>query len=281
MPTSPEAEPDRGGVVVTGASTGIGAAIARRLAAAGYYVFGTVRRPEDAAALDRDGCRTVLLDVTDAGSIAAARQTIERELDARPLRALVNNAGIAIGGPLEHLPPAELRQVLEVNVIGVVAVTQAFLPALRRSGGRVINVSSVSGRLALPFGGPYAASKFALEAISDCLRRELIPSGIRVIVIQPGSVATPIWNKAAGRDLARYRDTPYAAAMNRALSQTVERGRHGLTPEAVGDAVLKALEAVDPPPRLLIARRPWVKRLMWLLPDRWMDRVIAKRLRDG
>jgi NAD(P)-dependent dehydrogenase (short-subunit alcohol dehydrogenase family) len=271
----------RAGVVVTGASTGIGAAVARRLAQAGYLVFGTVRRAEDAAGVERDGGVAVLLEVTDTRSIATARQEVERRLGDQPLLALVNNAGIARAGPLEHLPLEELRQVFEVNVFGVVAVTQAFLPALRRSRGRVINISSVSGRLALPFGGPYAASKFALEALSDSLRRELLPSGVEVVVIQPGSVATPIWDKAAGADLERYRGTPYAAVLPRVLEEALDRGRRGLPPQAVANAVLAAISSARPPTRSLVARRPWMTRLMRLAPDRWIDRMVAKRVWGG
>lgn len=266
------------GVVVTGASTGIGAAVARRLAEAGYLVFGTVRRQEAAGGVERDGGVPLLLDVTDARSIAAARQEVESRIGDQPLLALVNNAGIAAAGPLEHLPLDELRRVLEVNVVGLVAVTQAFLPALRRSRGRVVNISSTSGRMALPFGGPYAASKFALEAISDSLRRELIPSGIKVVVIQPGSITTPIWDKAAGFDLERYRGTAYASVLPRVLDQVLEHGRRGLPADAVASAVLAALSSSSPSTRILVVRRPWMARLMRLVPDRWIDRGVEKQL---
>ncbi|MGH7380937.1 MAG: SDR family oxidoreductase [Candidatus Methylomirabilales bacterium] len=268
----------KAGVVVTGASTGIGAAVARRLAEAGYLVFGTVRRQEDAGGVERDGGVALPMDVTDARSIAAARQEVERRLGDQPLLGLVNNAGIAAAGPLEHLPLDELRRVLEVNVVGLVAVTQAFLPALRRSRGRVVNISSVAGRIALPFGGPYSASKFALEAISDSLRRELIPSGVKVVVIQPGSIRTPIWDKAAGFDLERYRGTPYASVLPRVLDQVLERGRRGLPADAVASAVLAALSSPSPPTRILVVRRPWMVRLMRWMPDRRIDRGVEKQL---
>lgn len=268
----------RAGVVVTGASTGIGAAVACRLAEAGYLVFGTVRREEDANGVERHGGVAVLLDVTDARGIASARQEIERRLGDQPLCALVNNAGVAAGGPLEHLPLDELRRVLEVNVNGLVAVTQAFLPALRRARGRVVNISSVSGRMALPFGGAYAASKFAVEAVSDVLRRELLPSGVKVIVIQPGSIATPLWDKAASVDLEPYRDTAYASILPRVLAEVLERGRRGLPADAVASAVLAALSSPRPPTRVLVARRPWLVRLMRLAPDRWIDRAVEKRV---
>src|SRR5438093_1841345 len=189
------------GVVVTGASTGIGAAIARDLSGRGFRVFGTVRRAEDEAALERAGVTAVRMDVTDPTSIARAREQVERALAGAPLEGLVNNAGIPAAGPLELFPLDELRRVLEVNLVGVLAVTQAFLPLLKASRGRIVNMSSIAGLGALPFMGPYAASKFALEAMSDSLRRELLPFGVRVIVIEPGSFKTAIWSKVEAMDL--------------------------------------------------------------------------------
>jgi NAD(P)-dependent dehydrogenase (short-subunit alcohol dehydrogenase family) len=268
----------KGGAVVTGASSGIGAAVAHRLANEGFQVFGTVRRPEDLAPLERAGVSPVLMDVTDAAGIAAARGEITRRLGEVPLAGLVNNAGIGVAGPLEHVSLDALRHVLEVNVIGVVAVTQAFLPLLRPSRGRVINIGSVSGRRALPFGGPYSASKFALEAISDSLRRELLPFGVTVVVIQPGSVVTPIWDKLEGMDVRRFADTPYGPVLPRVLEQTLRSGRRGLPPAAVGDAVLKALTAKRPPLRMLVVRQPWLTRLTLALPDRWIDRAVGRRV---
>src|SRR5213594_887641 len=159
------------GVVVTGASSGIGEAIARDLAGRGFSVFGTVRRPEDGRMLSAAGVTPVQMDVTDDDSIVRGREEIERALAGERLEALVNNAGILATGPLELLKLDELRNVLAVNVVGVVAVTQAFLPLLKAARGRIVNVSSVAGRSAMPFMGPYAASKFALEAISDSFRR--------------------------------------------------------------------------------------------------------------
>jgi len=198
--------------VVTGASTGFGAAIARHLAERGFRVFGTVRRAEDEVALARDGVTPVRMDVTDTASIMRARGEVERALGTAPLMALVNNAGIPAAGPLELFPLDELRQILEVNLIGAVAVTQAFLALLKASRGRIVNISSVAGRGALPFLGPYAASKFGLEAISDSLRRELLPFGVRVIVIEPGSFKTAIWSKVEAMDRRRYAGTPYEGA---------------------------------------------------------------------
>jgi NAD(P)-dependent dehydrogenase (short-subunit alcohol dehydrogenase family) len=268
----------RGGVVVTGASTGIGRETARRLAASGFRVFGTVRRETDALALDEDGVEPVRMDVTDPATIAAARDAVLAALGDTPLVGLVNNAGVPAAGPLELLPLEELRQVLAVNVVGVIAVTQAFLPALRRSGGRILNMSSVSGRIAMPFAGPYAASKFALEALSDSLRRELLGSGVRVILIEPGSIRTPIWDKVqAPGKLERYDGTSYAAALPLVRQQALAGVEKGLPASAVADAVLRALTARRPPARIPVVKRKLRFRLIPLLPD-WVLDWAAQRV---
>lgn len=269
----------RGGVVITGASTGIGRETARRLAANGFEVFGTVRRTADADSLQADGVTAVHLDVTDSSSIATARQAVLAALGERPLVGLVNNAGVPAAGPLEFLPVNELRYVLEVNVIGVVAVTQAFLPDLRRATGRVVNMSSVSGRIAMPFAGPYSASKFALEAISDSLRRELLGSGVRVVVIEPGSIRTPIWDKAAAPGkLERYDATPYARALPLVRQQALAGMQKGLPPSAVADAVLRALTARRPPARIPVMKRKLRFRLIQWVPDSVLDRLTQRAL---
>ena len=264
---------------MTGASTGIGREAARLLAASGFRVFGTVRRDEDAAALRADGVEPVRLEVTDPAGIAAAKGQVLAALGEAPLVGLVNNAGVPAAGPLEFLPLEELRQVLEVNVIGVMAVTQAFLPALRRSGGRIVNMSSISGRIAMPFAGPYAASKFALEALSDSLRRELLGSGVRVILIEPGSVRTPIWDKvSAPGKLERYDQTPYATALPLVRQQALAGVEKGLPPRAVADAVLRALTARRPPARIPVIKRKWRFRLLQFLPDWVLDRAAQRVL---
>ena len=181
-----------GTVLVTGASTGIGEATVLHLKTLGFDAIGAVRKDEDAERLEGRGVRTVRIDVSDADQIAAARD----ELGDAPLAGLVNNAGIAVAAPLEFLPIDQLRHQLEINLIGQVAVTQAFLPALRRARGRIVNVSSIGGRVALPLVGAYNASKFALEGMSDALRRELRPFGVDVILVEPGGVKTPIWTKS-------------------------------------------------------------------------------------
>jgi NAD(P)-dependent dehydrogenase (short-subunit alcohol dehydrogenase family) len=265
-----------GGVVVTGASSGIGAAVARDLTGRGFLVFGTVRRPEDGVVLARSGVTPVGMDVTDLASIAAARREVERGLNGQPLVGLVNNAGIGGAGPLELIPLDQVRRVFEVNLLGVLAVTQAFLPLLRASRGRIVNMSSVAGRDALPFMGPYAASKFALEAVSDSLRRELVPFGVDVIVIEPGSFRTRIWDKVEAMDLSSYAGSPYERVLERFRQMALEGGRKAPSPDAVARAVARALSARRPKARMLVVRYPLVMRLTRLVPTRWMDRLIAR-----
>src|SRR4051812_38767485 len=187
---------DRKAVVITGASKGIGRAIASRLAGKGFRVYAGVRDPADGETLKRETAgdlRPVILDITRQETIDAAASSIRAELGNHQLHGLINNAGIAIAGPLEFLPIAELRKQLEVNVIGQVAMIQAMLPLLREAKGRIVNIGSIAGKSAMPMTGPYSASKFALEAITDSLRVELMPFGVDVIIIEPGMIATPIW----------------------------------------------------------------------------------------
>lgn len=269
---------------MTGASSGIGAAIARHLAVRGFRVFGTVRAVGDGVGIAKDGVTPVRMDVTDAASIARARDEVTEELGESPLVGLVNNAGIPAAGPLELLPIDEIRHVLEVNVLGAVAVTQAFLPLLKaargRGGrGRIVNISSVAGRAALPFLGPYAASKFALEAISDSWRRELIPFGVKVIVIEPGNFQSRIWTKVEAMDLSRYRGTPYESVMERVRRGALRAGEEAPPPDRVARLVAYALTARRPPIRQVVSARSWFTRLLLRLPDRWLDWWIARRWR--
>ncbi|HET6486016.1 MAG TPA: SDR family NAD(P)-dependent oxidoreductase, partial [Spirochaetia bacterium] len=197
-------------IVVTGASTGIGRECVRLLAAEGYRVFAGVRTSQDAQALLQEvprGLTPVFLDVTDAASIRAAFQTVSQELKDG-LFGLVNNAGITVAGPLEVLPIDALRRQIEVNVIGTVAVTQAFLPLLRKAGGRIVLMGSILGRVALPFVGAYSISKFALEAVTDSMGMELAGSGVSVSLMEPGNIATPIWAKSKQGFLDTTNDAP-------------------------------------------------------------------------
>jgi NAD(P)-dependent dehydrogenase (short-subunit alcohol dehydrogenase family) len=265
-------------VVVTGASSGIGEACAVRLAGAGWRVYGGVRRAQDGDSLRARGVEPLLLDVTDATQIAEAVEAVGESLDG-----LVDNAGIAIAAPLELVPLDELRRQLEVNVVGQVAVTQAALPALRRARGRIVLMGSIGGRSALPFLGPYAASKHALEAVADALRVELRPWGVAVSIVEPASIRTSIWTKgAAHADALRVGFAPeaeelYAASIASFRRVALSRGP-GADPEIVAKAVEHALSARRPKARYLVGRdahlRAWIERL----PTRLRDRVLAQAL---
>ncbi len=271
-----------GTVLVTGASTGIGEATVHHLKALGFDAIGAVRKDEDAERLEGRGVRTVRIDVTDADQIAAARD----ELGDLALAGLVNNAGIAVAAPLEFLPMDKLRQQLEINLIGQAAVTQAFLPALRRARGRIVNVSSIGGRVGLPLVGAYNASKFGLEGLSDSLRRELRPQGVDVILIEPGGVKTPIWNK--GRELADDMLENVLPEAERLYGRMVEKVRsetakieteRGIEPAAVAEVIGTALTSSRPRTRYLVGNDAKLRAAMArVLPDRVMDRLIGRAL---
>jgi NAD(P)-dependent dehydrogenase (short-subunit alcohol dehydrogenase family) len=260
--------------LVTGASTGIGRATALELARRDWSVLAGMRRPAEIGA----GIEPIRLDVTSPEDVAALR--------GRPLDALVNNAGIAVTGPLEYLPLDELREQLEVNTVGQLAVTQACLPALRAARGRIVNVSSVSGRVAFPTYGPYAASKFALEALSDSLRRELRGSGVHVVVVEPGGVVTPIWERGLGRADALWQAMPAEAharygrlyAVMRAQGENL--AREGEPAEALAAVIAGVLEARRPRARYVFGRGARIETAVArVLPDRVLDAVIARVLR--
>lgn len=275
-------------VVVTGASSGIGWATTRVLTGHDVHVYASVRRPEDADRLTAafgDRVTPLVFDVTDTEAVRRAADDVGSRLDGRTLFGLVNNAGIVVSGPLLHLPLAELRRQLEVNVVAQVGVIQAFAPLLgadpARTGprGRIVNISSVAGRRALPFVGAYAASKHALEGISDSLRRELLLHGIDVIVLAPGSVATPIWDKAEATDVAPYAGTGYEAALRRLGEYAVAQGRRSAPPERVGEYVWTALTARRPRVRYLIVHHRLTNwTIPRLLPPRVFDRLLGSWL---
>ena len=260
--------------LVTGASSGIGAACAVRLIGAGWRVFAGVRRKGDAPA----GTEEILLDVTDEDHVRAAAARIEE------LHGLVNNAGIALAMPLEFIPLDELRRQLEVNVIGQVAVTQAFLPQLRRTRGRIVFVGSIAGRSALPFLGPYAASKHALEAIADTLRLELGPFGVAVSLVQPGTIKTPIWIKSAtvADALANGAPPEFADLYGKRIAAfrevALRRGAKGASAEEVARVVEEALTMERPCTRKLVGLDAKLRASVERLPDRLRDRVYERTL---
>ncbi|MCB1697615.1 MAG: SDR family NAD(P)-dependent oxidoreductase [Halioglobus sp.] len=269
--------------LITGVSTGIGFDAARLLIERDYRVFGSVRKQTDADKVSQElgaDFTPLLFDVTDEPAIAAAAQQVAEAVGDQGLRALVNNSGVSGAGPLMHMPVAELRQMLEVNVLGLLAVTQAFLPLLGARNncphppGRIVNLSSISGRLVFPFVGAYGASKHAVEALNDGLRRELRMYGIEVIAIEPGSIRTPIWEKAAGAD-ARYNDTDYAEALAGLPEILDKMVRTGKPVEVVSDAIHEAITARRPKTRYPLT---WMVHAPRALGDRTLDKLLCKEM---
>lgn len=276
-------------VVVTGTSTGIGFAIARGLVARGARVFGSVRREEDAARLRGalgDRFVPLTMDVTNEAEVARAASLVRDALRESLLGGLVNNAGMAVAGPLLEQPIDHFEAQLRVNLTGVLRVTQAFAPLLgatpTRSGppGRIVNITSLAGRIAAPFLGAYAASKHGLEALSDSLRRELMLYGVDVIVIAPGNVVTPIWDKAEGR-VSDYACSPYGPSYEAFCRFLIDDAKtKGIDPERISDATWRALTTRSPRARYVILSgglRNWT--LPRLLPSRLVDRIMSRMFR--
>ncbi|HUO06102.1 MAG TPA: SDR family oxidoreductase [Candidatus Binataceae bacterium] len=277
-------------VMITGASTGIGRACALYLDRRGWRVFAGVRKQADADAIAKDATpqlTPVTFDVTDEPSIKRAAETISKVLDDRPLNGLVNNAGIALGGPVEFLSLSEFRRQLEVNLVGQLAVTQAFLPSIRRGPGRIVNISSIGGRSATPFLSPYNASKYALEALSDCMRAELKPWGIDVAIIEPGAIQSTIWDKARNLVTDITDALPpegirlYGNEIER-MSKIIQTQEQIAVPaERVAKAVEHALTASRPRIRYIVGADAWaVAAMRWLLPDRIHDWAMDLVLRQ-
>lgn len=279
---------DKKSVLITGASTGIGRACALHLDGLGWQVFAGVRRDEDAAALKAaasSSLEPLLLDITRPEEIAAAAERVSERVGENGLDGLVNNAGISIGGPMEFIPIDLVRRQFEVNVFGQVGMIQALLPLLRRAQGRIINISSTSGLNAPPILGPYAASKFALEALSDALRVELRPWRIKVIVIEPGTVATPIWDRSLATADAWLAEAPpsmfdlYGRYIHFLQDWARSAARRGLPVEQVSDAIMRALTIPDPKPRYLIVGYPRLYvYLLRMAPTGLRDRLIVRRM---
>ena len=273
-------------VVITGASTGIGESCAHYLTDKGFQVFAGVRKQADSDRLTREGSGHVtplFIAVTESDSIAKAAKTVGTALGDAGLAGLVNNAGVVVGGPLELVPIERLRMQLEVNLIGQVAVTQAFVPLLRRARGRVVNMGSVSGRIASPMVGPYSMSKFALEAFNDSLRRELHRWGIRVSIVEPGAIATPIWDKSIDRvehvlnNMSEDARRLYGESIEAARKTARKASEAAIPTIHVARAVHHALTAPTPRTRYLVGKEAKIAaRAAWLLPDRAMDWIIRK-----
>ena len=275
-------------VVVTGASTGLGEATARGLARNGFHVLAGVRRDVDADALGAEGIEPHILDITVDSDVAAIADRVARDPLGRPLRALVNNAGISINAPVETLPIAEWRRLFEVNLFGHVAMTRALLPALLRSGGTVVNISSVGGKVALPTYGAYAGSKFALEAVSDSLRREVSGLGVKVVVVEPGAVKTQMLGRGVANadrlkagittdQLERYGDLVAAIS-----EQARSFGEDGVSAESAAKVIGRVAVAPRPRTRYTIGRDAAILvRLTRLLSDRFLDRMVRLNLRSN
>ena len=272
-------------VLVTGSSSGIGEACARHLAAQGFNVFAGVRKQEDGERVAGDRIEPLIIDVTDDASVADAAESIRSAVGNSGLAGLVNNAGIGIAGPLEFVDISRFQQQLEVNVTGVLRTTKAMLPWIRLARGRIVNISSLGGRVAVPIVGPYNASKFALEGMSDTLRRELRPWGMHVALVEPGAVATPIWDKAADQAEEIERDAPpemrerYGEVIDAIRKEADKNRTDGVPPQEVAEAVAHALTAAKPKTRYLVGRDAKMRGpIAKVMPDRVLDAAIGRAL---
>ena len=268
-------------IVITGVSTGIGFDLTREFISHGYKVFGSVRNENDAEKLKNEFGELffpLILDVTDSNAILEAAKIVKRELNQNTLSGLINNAGIAVSGPIVHIPDDELKSQFEINVFGVLNITKAFLPMLKGDNpGRIINISSVSGKNVFPFLGAYAASKHALEAISDALRIELALYGIKTIIIEPGSTQSTIWDKVP--EFSKYEQTDFYDALKRVF-KNVEKSLKDIMPtEKVSKVVYKAFMKNNPKTRYVVVHNKlmywWIPRL---LPDKVLDKLFAKMM---
>jgi NAD(P)-dependent dehydrogenase (short-subunit alcohol dehydrogenase family) len=273
-------------LVVTGASTGIGAATARELARRGFHVLAGVRRGNDADALRATKLEPIMLDITNEAEIAALVKRITDDPGRWPLRALVNNAGIGVNAPVEVFPLSEWRRLFDVNLFGQIAMTQALLPALIKSRGTVVNITSVGGKVAMATYGPYAGTKFALEAVSDALRREVEPLGVKIIVVEPGAVTTDMLGRVAatGERIISGMTTEqrgrYATLMHSIVSQAQAAIPRGVPAEEAGRVIADAIISKRPHTRYTVGRdAAIIVCLVRFLSDRMLDRLLARTLK--
>jgi short-subunit dehydrogenase len=275
-------------VLITGASTGIGYTSAKYLLEKGFFVFGSVRKSSDAEKLENDfgkNFKALIFDVVDETAIKNSVPIVQEIVGQNGLAGLVNNAGIAVSGPMQNVTTEQLRYQLDVNVLGVHRVTNAFLPLLgatencSHEPGRIIQISSVNGILSPPFTGPYAASKFALEAMSDALRRELVLFGIKVIIVQPGPIKTPIWSKALSNEVIDYADTPYARILSKRAKSLKKIAAAAIPSEEVAKIVHTGIAGKNPKIRYLVAKKSWQYKLFSMLPDKWLDNATTKAMK--
>ena len=274
-------------VVITGASTGIGWATAKLLLGRGFQVFGSVRKQADADRLRGElgtNFTPLLFDVTNEAAVLAAAREVRTALNGETLTGLVNNAGIAVAGPVLELAADEFRRQMDVNVIGPIIATQAFGPllgsdpSLKGPKGRIVMISSVAGKSGNPLTAAYSASKHAIEGLSESLRREMMLFGIDVIVVAPGAVKTPIWSKAEEVDISAYQNSPFFPALERIRNFMLHLGEIGLPPEKIAETIADVLTSAHPKVRYQITPDPVRHLITGLLPKRTVDKIIAKRL---
>ena len=275
-------------VVITGVSTGIGNAIALELLSQGYFVIGTVRKKSDSEKFENDYPDTfkyIICDLKKEDEIDSAIENIKQILKGNYLTGLINNAGIAIGGPVMHQSVDEIRSQFEVNFFGLINLTQKLLPLLgaetaqKEPPGRIINISSTNGKIVFPYIGAYSATKFALEAISDALRYELNIYGIKVVIIEPGIIKTEMWDKAEKTDLKPYENTDYYENIKDFKDAFIEIGKNGLPPEKVAKIVREALESENPKARYVIIDKifsEWI--IPRILPDKMFDKLVIREV---
>ena len=268
-------------ICITGASSGLGLDMTRQLHEEGHDLIVTVRKATDEQSLyerfGKERLTVVRMDISTDSEVENAAEEIMKALGDHPLDVLINNAGIVAPGPIMYLPIGELRNQFEVNVFGLIHFTQKLLPAISRSSNAaIINISSVSGLITSPFTAAYSASKFALEALSDGMRRELKPFGVKVVVVEPGPVKTPIWSKNTSVS-EKYLDTPYAPLLKQAQKVIENTEKDAIPPSRVSDVISKIVSSRKPKTRYIVAKRAWV---YWLfsrvIPDTWLDKLLVR-----
>jgi NAD(P)-dependent dehydrogenase (short-subunit alcohol dehydrogenase family) len=274
-------------VVITGASTGIGWATAKLLLERGFRVFGSVRKAADADRLKSEfgaNFTPLIFDVTDEAAVLAAARQVRAALNGETLAGLVNNAGIAVAGPVLELAVDEFRRQMDVNLIGPIIATQAFGPllgsdpSLKGPKGRIVMISSVAGKSGNPLLSAYSASKHAIEGLSESLRREMMLFGIDVVIVAPGAVKTPIWGKVEEIDISPYKNSPFLPSLERIRKFMLHLGKIGLPPEKIAERIFEALTSAHPKVRYQITPDPMRHLIIGLLPKRTVDKITAKRL---
>lgn len=275
-------------IVITGVSSGIGESIATELLNSDYFVLGTVRDKSDSEKFYNnypDNFKHIICDLSQTESIKNACEEIENYIGNNLLLGLINNSGVAIGGPLMHQSIDEIKNQFEVNLFGLIHFTQKLLPLLgaelpqKKSPGRIINMSSTNGKISFPYIGAYSATKFALEALSDALRYELNIYGIKVILIEPGIIKTNMWDKAEKADISQYKNTDYYENLNEFKNEFIKIGKKGLPPQSVSKVVKNALESNNPKTRYVITNKYFSEWLLpRILPDRYLDSLIIKEV---